>query len=173
MSELTLIRDSLGSLQRSLDDAVKGLSQEQAHWRPNQEGNHIAFVAWHYARTVDNVVRFVLKREPTVWMEGKWDQRFGLNSKAQGTAMSPHDAAALRITDIPAFCSYMGEVWRQAGSYLDSITEQDLERRLTVKPLGELTVEQMLGTVLLTHGYTHLGEIWTLKGQQGLQGSPA
>ena len=25
MSELTLIRDSLGSLQRSLDDAVKGI----------------------------------------------------------------------------------------------------------------------------------------------------
>jgi len=173
MSEIVFIRSSLQSLHSSLDEAMKGLSQEQAHWRPNDQGNHIAFIAWHYTRTVDNIIRFVLQgRRPTVWMEGKWDERFGLDSRIQGTGMKPEDAAALRISDIPAFCTYMSQVWKEAQFYMDTITESDLERKMTIRPLGELTLEQVLGNTLLTHGYGHLGEIWLLKGLQGLQGSP-
>ena len=172
MSRVGFIRRHLSSLQDSLDDAAAGLTQEQAHWRPEGGGNHLAFVLWHYTRSVDNIVRFVLQRKPTVWMEGKWDERFGLDSKSQGTGMSREDALAVAISDMPAFASYMKDVWREADGYLSAIADDDLERKVTVRPLGELTLEDILGTVLLTHGYTHLGEVWTLKGIQGLQGSP-
>ncbi|MCE2405341.1 MAG: DinB family protein [Dehalococcoidia bacterium] len=172
MNRAAFIRRHLLSLQESLDDAAAGLSQEQAHWRPDAGGNHIAFVLWHYSRTVDNIVRFVLQRKPTIWMEGKWDERFGLDSKSQGTGMSREDALAVSISDLPAFTSYMKEVWREAGGYLDTVSEGDLDRKQMVRPLGELTLEEILGTVLLTHGYTHLGEVWLLKGMQGLAGSP-
>ena len=172
MSRAAFIRKNLLSLQDSLDDAAAGLSQEQAHWRPDAGGNHIAFVLWHYSRTVDNIVRFVLQRKPTIWMEGKWDERFGLDSKAQGTGMSREDALAVSISDLPAFASYMKEVWREVGGYLDTVSEEELDRKQMVRPLGELTLEEILGTVLLTHGYTHLGEVWLLKGMQGLEGSP-
>ena len=172
MSQLSFMRDSLRSLQGSLDEAIDGLSDEQAHWRPYDTGNHIAFIAWHYTRTVDNIVRFVLKHQPTVWMAGKWDERFGLDFKIQGTGMAPEDAVALRISDIPAFRSYANEVWKEAQTYLDTVSEEDLALKMTIRPLGELTLEQVLGTTLLTHGYTHLGEIWLLKGLQGLPGNP-
>ena len=173
MTEVAFLRESLQGLHTSLDEALKDLSQEQAHWRPNDKGNHIAFIAWHYARTVDNIVRFVLQqRRPTLWMEGKWDERFGLDSRAQGTGMSPEDAANLRISDLPAFCGYMSEVWKDAQAYLATVKEEDLDQKLTIRPMGEVTQEHVLGNILLTHGHTHLGEIWTLKGQQGLQGSP-
>ena len=171
-SQIAFIREHLRRLHDSWDEALEGLSQEQSHWRPGDRGNHIAFVAWHYTRTVDNLVRFVLQRRPTVWMEGKWDERFGLDSKAQGTGMTPEDAVALRISDIPAFCGYTSEVWKEALAYLDTVTEEDLERSMTIRPLGDRTLEQVLAEPILTHGYTHLGEIWTLKGLQGLQGSP-
>jgi hypothetical protein len=172
MAQLTFIRRSLKSLQGALDDSAAGLSHAQAHWRPTGGGNHIAFILWHYSRTVDNIVRFVVQRKPTVWMEGKWDERFGLDSRAQGTGMEPEKAAALTILDLPAFRSYMGQVWQEADRYLETVSDGDLERKLTVRPLGELTLEEVLGTVLLTHGYTHLGEIWLLRGLQGLSASP-
>ena len=172
MSEVELIQKALERLQSSLDEAMEDLSQEQAHWRPYDQGNHIAFIAWHYTRTVDNVVRFVLQRRPTVWLERKLDERFGLDSKAQGTGMAPQDAASLRVSDIPAFCVYMKAIWKESQAYLDSATEEDLAREVTVRPLGELTVQELLATTLLTHGFTHLGEIWLLRGLQGLRGSP-
>ena len=99
-------------------------------------------------------------------MEGKWDERFGLDSKSQGTGMALDDAVALRIGDISAFCTYMGQVWKESQAYLDTIGDEDLPRSMTIRPLGEMTLEQVLGTTLLTHGYSHLGEIWLLKGLQ-------
>ena len=172
MSRVAFIRNYLRSLHKSLDEGAAGLSPEQAHWRPDGKGNHIAFVLWHYTRTVDNIIRFVLQRKPTVWTEGKWDERFGLDSRAQGTGMSPEDASAVSISDLAAFASYMKEVWREADEYLSTVSEGDLDVKVTVRPLGDLTVEEILGTVLLTHGYTHLGEVWLLRGLQGLQGNP-
>ena len=172
MSQIAFIRDSLRNLHSSLDEAVQDLTPEQAHWRPTGAGNHIAFITWHYTRTVDNIVRFVLQRKPTMWMDGQWDQRFGLDSKAQGTGMSPEEAAALRISDLPAFATYMGQVWQEAQTYLGDVKDEDLQGSMTIRPLGELTLGEVLGTVLLTHGYTHLGEIWMLKGLQGLPSSP-
>ena len=172
LSEISFIKESLQNLHTSLLDSLEGLSSEQAHWRPNDQGNHIAFVAWHYTRTVDNIIRFVLQKHPTVWMEKGWDARFGLDSKAQGTGMSPEDSAALKVSSIPDFRSYMTEVWSETRDYLGNVTEDDLAQSMNIRPLGEMTLAQLLGTVLLTHGYTHLGEIWLLKGLQGLQGSP-
>jgi hypothetical protein len=172
MSRVAFIRNYLRSLQGALDEAAAGLSPEQAHWSPDGTGNHIAFVLWHYSRTVDNIIRFVLQRKPTVWMEGKWDERFGLDSRAQGTGMSPEEASAVSISDLGDFASYMKIVWREADEYLGTVSEGDLEVKVIVRPLGELTLEEILGTVLLTHGYTHLGEVWLLRGLQGLQGSP-
>ena len=86
--------------------------------------------------------------------------------------MSPEEAAAVSISDLGDFASYMKIVWREADEYLGTVSEGDLEVKVTVRPLGELTLEEILGTVLLTHGYTHLGEVWLLRGLQGLQGSP-
>ena len=172
MSQLLFIQESLANLHKSIDDAVKDLTREQAHWRAANGGNHIAFVAWHYTRTVDNIVRFVLQRKPTIWMEGKWDERFGLDSKAQGTGMSPEEAAAVSISDLPDFATYMGQVWQETQSYLAALTEEDLVQQMTIRPLGDMALGHVLGNVLMTHGYTHLGEIYTLKGLQGLPGSP-
>ncbi len=172
MSQVSFIAESLASLHSSIDEATKGLTGDQAHFRGGSDSNHIAFVAWHYSRTVDNIVRFVLQRKPTLWMEGKWDERFGLDSKAQGTGMTREEASALHISDLAAFGEYMSLVWQASKEYMGSITDADLEQQLTIRPLGEMTLGHVLGTVLLTHGYTHLGEIYTLKGIQGLAGSP-
>ena len=173
MSLKAFLKEYSEKVQRAFDEAIEGLSHEQAHWTPGGSSNHIAFVAWHYVRTVDNVVQFVLQRQPTVWMEEKWDQKFGLDSKAQGTGMSHEDALALRLSDLTAFSTYTSEVWGVTRDYLDSVSQEQLDSTTKMWPFGELTVSQALGTTMLAHGYTHLGEIWTLKGIQGLRGASA
>jgi hypothetical protein len=173
MSTVDFIRNNMQNLCNSLSVAVEGLTQEQAHWRPLDEGNHIAFILWHYTRTVDNITRFVLQnRRPTVWVEGNWHERFGLDFRAQGTGMEREEAVGLSISDIPAFASYMNDVWKDADAYLSTLTDEDLETKYTIRPQGEMTLEQVLAGTLLTHGNQHLGEIWLLKGLQGLPGNP-
>lgn len=172
MLVVPFVRDYMQKLHRDLVESVQGLSLEQLHWQPGQQTNHMAFLLWHYTRTVDNLVRFVLQRRSTVWMEEGWDQRFGLDSKAQGTGMAPEAAAQVRISSLEDFLTYMGQVWREADNYLATVDEVELNRVTLVKPLGELSVRDILGTSLLTHGFSHLGELWALRGLQGLRGTP-
>ena len=172
MSEIAFIKQFLSESHKSWGEAVEGLTSEQAHWRPYDSGNHIAFNLWHYTRTVDNIILFLFQRKPTVWMAGKWDEKFGMDSKDQGTGMETETAANLRIDDFPAFISYAREVWAEADSFMDNVTPEDMERIIRMRPFGELQMREILGRSILTHGCQHLGEVWSLKGLQGLPGNP-
>lgn len=170
MSTLDFIRGSLRQLHASYKDAVADLSDEQLHWCANERGMHAGFLLWHYYRTEDNIIQFVLQHKPTVWLDGGWDQKFGLDRIAQGTGMSHADARALRINSKEGFLAYMDEVAQATDGYLSGLDEATLEQRVTVKPLGEMPVLNAIGSMCLTHGFTHLGEIAHLRGLQGLRG---
>ena len=173
MTQAKFLRSHLERLHDSLEDAVKDLTPDQLHWRPGEGCNHIAFSLWHYVRTEDNLVRFVLQnRRPTVWLEGGWNELFGLDRVAQGTGMSQEDAVAVHLPSSEEFLPYIRSVWQATGEYLDSATDDDLQQMFTVRPMGERTGLQVLTENLLTHGFSHLGEIWVLRGLQGFKGSP-
>ena len=173
MTVVELLGPHFERLHESLEDAMKDLTSEQLHWRPSEGCNHIAFSLWHYVRTEDNLIRFILQdRRTPVWLEQGWDGRLGLDRVAQGTGMSPEDATAIRLPSAEEFLPYMRAVWQSTEEYLSSITDDDLQNVFTVRPMGERPAVQVLTENLLTHGFSHLGEIWVLRGLQGLKGSP-
>jgi hypothetical protein len=172
MSLVGFVRDSLDGLHKSLDDAVRDLTVEQLHWRANGKGVHIAFAVWHYARTEDNVIQFALQRKPTVWMDGKWDEKFGLDQRAQGTGMSEEDAAKVRLTSAGDFLTYAQAVWKATDEYLSGLDDAQLEQKVPMGRMGEMPLSRLLGNTLMTHGYTHLGEVYLLRGLMGLKGGP-
>jgi hypothetical protein len=164
------IRTGLRQLHGSYRDAVADLSEDQLHWRANERGHTAAFVLWHYYRTEDNIIQFVLQRKPTVWIEGGWDQKFGLHRTAQGTGMSLEEAQALRLSPKEDFMAYMDDVATASDAYLAGLDDAALEATTTVKPLGEMPLKNAIGYMCLTHGFNHLGEIQHLRGLQGLRG---
>lgn len=156
------IRAQLRRLHAGLDKIATELTPEQLHAVPagHPKANTIAWGIWHYVRTEDNIVRWVIQeRRPPVWTEGGYAARLGLPPAAQGTGMSTEEAQALRINDLPLFQEYTRKVWASTEELFDSATPALLEKTITVKPLGDMTVVQCLGQVGLTHGMTHLGEI--------------
>jgi len=170
MSTVDFIRGSLKQMHNMYDDAIRDLTPEQMQWRGNDSGQPISFVLWHYVRTEDNIIQFVLQRKPTVWMEGGWDKKFDLHATAQGTGMSLTDAQNLRLDPKSDFETYMRAVWDATDAYLVSADDEFLQQKTTVKPLGEMPIQSAIGNMCLTHGFTHLGEIAHLRGLQGLKG---
>jgi hypothetical protein len=166
------IHAELRRLHAALDRSVDDLTPEQWHAIPggNANANHLAFEMWHYARTEDNIVRFILQgRRPTVWMEGGWAERLSLPPVTQGTGMTSADAQALRIDDLAAFRQYVAAVWASTDEYLSNPDESVFDQPVTVKPLGEMPAIRALGQVCMTHGFTHLGEIELIRTLQGLK----
>lgn len=166
---LAQVRAEFDRLHDLYNRGVDDLTPEQWHALPAPQTNHIGFIVWHYTRTEDNIVRFVLQGRPTVWMEGDWAGRLGLPPKGiQGTGMSLAEAQALRIRDPEGFKEYMRQVWAATGEFLDRVDDETLGRTFLIKPLGEMLGGRALLQVCLCHGYSHLGELTVARSLLGL-----
>ena len=162
MTNLELIAYELRRLHKALDKSVEGLTPEQLHQVPagHASANTIAWGLWHYVRTEDNVVRYILQnRRPIVWAEGGYADKLGLPPVAQGTGMTTPEAQALRIKDLALFRDYVQKVWASTDEYLATVDPAALDATVTIKPLGEMPAVRALAEVCVTHGFTHFGEI--------------
>jgi hypothetical protein len=86
VSDLEILQRGLGEVHHMLDTAVEGMTAEQLNYRSESGGISAFFSLWHYVRTEDNIVNFVIQHRSTVWLDGAYDERFGLHRTAQGTA---------------------------------------------------------------------------------------
>ncbi|PYN81131.1 MAG: hypothetical protein DMD96_10880 [Candidatus Rokuibacteriota bacterium] len=162
MTAVEFIRADLKRLHGMLDKALADLTPEQLHTVPagHPKANTLAWIFWHYARTEDNVVRFVLQnRRATVWAEGGYAEKLGLPPVAQGTGMSTAEAQGLRLKNVPLFKEYTQKVWASTEDFLTKSDPAALDAVITVKPLGEMPGIRALGQTCLSHGMTHAGEI--------------
>jgi hypothetical protein len=162
MTPVELIQSELKRMHTMLAGHLDGLSPEQLHAVPggHPKANTIAWGVWHMARTEDNVVQFVLQNRRTpVWTEGGYAEKLGLPPVAQGTGMSTEDAHALRINDVALFREYMQKTWASTEQFLATLDAASLDRAVTIKPLGEMTVGRALAQVCVGHGFIHCGEL--------------
>jgi uncharacterized damage-inducible protein DinB len=162
-----LERRLTGQLNRALSD----LSDEQWHYVPDGKGNSIAFIAWHYVRTEDNIVHWIIQeRRPTVWMEGGWAEKLGLPPVIQGTGMPVEEAQALRLRDTAGFLEYMRQVRARTDEFLERWDPADHATRITLKPVGEMMKIEALAQQGFSHGFGHIGEIQHIRALLGLPG---
>jgi hypothetical protein len=168
---LSFIHQQMRSLHTLLDRVTADLNDEQLHHVAAPGVQPIAFSLWHYVRTEDNIIQFVIQRRPTVWMQGGWPERLGLDARSQGTGMTDEDASNFRIVSLDDFRRYMAAVWAATDGYLGALTPDGVESRVTIKPVGDMSLIDALGGMCLTHGYRHLGEIEYARGLVGLKGA--
>lgn len=169
------LHEYLGQDLRRLHDlyekATEDLTAEEWNATPVANSNSIGWNVWHYARTEDNVVRFLLQnRRPTVWMEGGYADALSLPPVAQGTGMSLEEAQGLRIEDVDRFRQYMSAVWASTAEFLQDPDEEALNQMITVRPLGEMPAIRALGQVCVTHGFGHAGHIDLLRATMNKSG---
>ena len=167
----SILRSSLKSMHDLLDKAVGDMTAAQLNFRPQEGGVSGFFSLWHYVRTEDNIINFVTQGKPTVWLEGGYNETFGLPRNSQGTGMTEAEANAVQVQDVPKWHEYQQKVWQATDEYLATMSpEQFNERKVTIKPLGEMSLWNGIYGVCLSHGYRHVGEIEYVRGVQGLGG---
>lgn len=172
MDTLTFLTRNMTSLHRLLDKVISDLTDEQLHFQAAPSVQPIAFSLWHYVRTEDNIVQYVIQRQPTVWMAGGWPERFGLDARGQGTGMSDEAAAGLRINSLEDWRTYQSAVWAATDQYLAGLDPTEMEKaEVVIKPVGAMSLADALGGMVLTHGFRHLGEIEYARGLLGLKGA--
>ncbi len=167
----SILRSSMASMHALLDKAVEGMTADQLNFRPQEGGVSAFFSLWHYVRTEDNIINWVAQQRPTVWLNGEYNEKFGLPRNSQGTGMTTDEANAVQIQDVAAWHEYQKAVWAATDAYLAAMSPDEFDtRKVTIKPLGEMSLWDGIYGVGLSHGYRHVGEIEYVRGVQGLGG---
>ena len=170
LNQLEVIQEGLNGMHAMLDKAVAEMTEEQWNARPAGEGVSAFFSLWHYVRTEDNIVNFVAQRRNTVWLKDGWNEHFDLHRTSQGTGMTAEQANAVTLNDAEAWLRYQQAVWAATDEWVASLTLNDLDSEITIKPVPPMTIWQALTGMLLYHGFRHVGEVEHARGLVGLGG---
>ncbi len=154
---------------RQVIEGIRGISEEDLHFRLHETSNSIGWDAWHIFRTVDNLVHFAFEREQPIWLEQGLDVRWNLPRVDQGTAMEPAEAWALRFPPADELAQYGQDVLDAVLPRIEAMSDDYLQVITRVVPWGERPRHWILGKVI-THSSKHLGYIAGALGVRGLQG---
>jgi len=161
----------IGELNEEYEQALTGLTDEQLYFLPNQSSCHIAFHAWHFARTEDNVINFICQeRKPPVWVRQGLHEKWGLPKVTQGTGMPLGEARELKVPNAGSLIRYILDVWADIEPYLRSVSMEELQSMANIQRFGDRPKLQHIGHTIIAHGNEHLGQIKVLRCLQGLPG---
>ena len=171
MNEIQILKSGLKSMHNLLDKALGDMTPQQWNYWPHEGGVSAFFSLWHYVRTEDNIINYVIKKENTIWLTNEYNISFNLHRTSQGTGMTYEQAKEVSISNIALWSEYQQQVWKSTEDLLANIDINELhEREIIVKPIPPMTVWRGLFNLCLTHGFRHVGEIEHARGLVGLGG---
>jgi uncharacterized damage-inducible protein DinB len=123
-----LLAEAFGRIHGVVLGAVRGLSEEELAFRPDDRCNSIAWLVWHLTRIQDDHIAQVAGIEQAYVAEG-WADRFGLPfpPAETGYGHSSAQVAAVRAS-ADLLAGYYEAVHGRTIKYVLGLTGADLDR---------------------------------------------
>ncbi len=152
----------LESADRSMKQAIEGLSDEQLYYQPSAGANSIAWLAWHLSRWKD-LHGAIISGQPDVWVSEGWAQRYGMATDASGLGDTAEQVAAFRPSRELLF-GYYEAAHRSTVERVAGLTQEQLLKPIQYMPESalKLTWEAFVGTA--RDFMEHTGQIAYLRG---------
>lgn len=124
-----LLSDAFQRIQGVVRRAVDGLGDDALTFRPDPEGNSIAWLVWHLTRVQDDHIADVAGAEQ-LWSSAGWAERFGLpfETDATGYGQASSDVAKVRGVSAADLLGYHDAVCAATLAYLATLGDEDLNR---------------------------------------------
>ena len=153
-------------MNSTIIDDVKGLTPEQAAWKPAPKANPISFIFWHFMRVEDDIIQG-FQGKPSVWESEKWHAKLGMEAKDSGVGFDETKVGNIAALPLPKLLEYAHHVVKSVEGYLESLNEVELDR-VHDPNRPRRTIATTLRAFVIAHGWWHDGEIKYLKGMQGM-----
>ncbi|MEO6996751.1 MAG: DinB family protein [Terracoccus sp.] len=160
----SLLLDGFGRVLEGVPAVVEGLSNDELLWRPDRDGNSVAWLLWHLARQADVQVAGLAKSDP-VWKEQGWFERFALpyDSRSIGFGMSSAEVGDFAIADPSLFAGYQLAVHDRTVSLIDSLNADEYDTVIDDRWDPPVTIAVRIVSVL-DDAIKHLGQAEYVKG---------
>ena len=164
MNTAELLADGYGRIQEVVHEAVDGLTADELAESPDRASNTVAWLVWHLTRVQDDHVAEAAGREQ-VWTAEGWDKRFALpfRSASTGYGHGPGQVAKVRVSDPALLTGYYDAVHAASLSYLEQLTDDDLDRVVDERWDPPVTLGVRLISVI-SDDLQHAGQAAYLRG---------
>ncbi|MCH8814267.1 MAG: DinB family protein [Chloroflexi bacterium] len=146
-----------------LATCAKDMDEAQYNHKPDGKCNPAGKLHAHALSAADFFVTGMLAGQPSKWPE--FAGQTGLPANAMEIWGSD---ATIKPSVMDTYASAIKD---PILAYIDTLTDEDLDRKIDTRFAGEQTVAWVLQLVT-SHTLGHAGEIAAVKGTQGLQGLP-
>jgi hypothetical protein len=175
MTALQLLRYQLKSARGVFDGTIADVTPDMLHKDPGGKALPLGAIYAHLVFSEDAILQgMVLKKTPL--SESSFKDKTGLDKP-----MPPMDenwstaneewSHSMRL-DLESFRKYAKAVFAQTDAYVDSLTDEDLDKEVDLGAWGKPTVATILADYIIGHIFSLTGEISVLKGIQGAKGYP-
>jgi hypothetical protein len=170
MDAIATIRESVQWGYQLLEMVMADVTEEQARWAPPGLANPIGALYAHALLSLDGVINGMLKGGAPRFAS-EWAGQIGETPPQMSLAFEW--GRAIR-PNLPGLRQYGQTVVGDAETYLNGLTEADLDRQLDLSAadLGPRRVSWVLNALVASHLNNMAGEISALKGVQGFKGYP-
>jgi len=170
---VSLFRQQLQDAHWLLEETMKDVTAEQAHWAPPGIANPLGASYAHCVLSEDFLINGMLKGSAPLAVSA-WAGKLGL-SEPPPPPTEPWDKWGRKVqVDVQALREYAQAVYKASDEYLASVSGDTLNRPLDLSAFGagEQTVAWLLTNAVVGHVAGHCGEVSCLKGLQGAKGYP-
>lgn len=124
-----VLADAFDRISQVVHDSVDGLLSDDLSFQVDPDANSIAWLVWHLTRIQDDHVADAAETEQ-VWTAGGWAEEFALpfDPSDTGFGHSSGDVAAVSVRSGELLTEYHDAVHAQTISYLEGLTDADLDR---------------------------------------------
>jgi hypothetical protein len=164
MALIEFVEQLLEQVDEETQASLRGVTLEQILWRPAEESNPMAWLAWHIARMQDFRSSHLLGRDQ-IWVEDGLHERFGLPADPANTGRGNNNAevSALQPESVEVVATYCAVASGRVREYVGSL-RAGAEDDIIDSPDGGRTP---LGEVLnrfIHGGVAHVGQLMYVRG---------
>ena len=170
MDAIASLRETLASAHWLVEETMEGVTGEQAGWQPPGCAHPIGALYAHIVLREDGVLHELLQGKPPL-AATEWAGKTGVSETPPIAGDWTVWGRKVQI-DLPRLRQYAQAVYGATDAYMAGLEPEDLGRQIDAFPgMGAQTLNWMLGQVAI-HVSSHIGEVSTIKGLQGLKGYP-
>ncbi|HZY43930.1 MAG TPA: DinB family protein [Anaerolineae bacterium] len=170
MNPIESLHEGLQWANGLLEMVMADVTPDQLHWLPPGNAHPIGSTYAHGVIGEDMLVHNLLQGKTPLFMSS-WSGQTGVSEPSFHQTLEWTRSVKI---DLPQLRKYAQAVYAAAEAYIDSLSEQDLDRKIELSDsgLGEHTLNWCIQALIIAHLNNMSGEISAAKGMQGAQGYP-
>jgi len=176
MTALELLKHQVKHAHDTFESTVADIKEEHLHADPGGKALPLGSIYAHLILSEDAIVQGLMQKKAPLF-SSSWEGKTGISTpmpswESAEWEQENRDWSHSVTIELPQIREYTKAVFAATDQYIETLTDEDMEKELDMGVMGKDTVANVLSGLVIGHTYSLVGEISVLKGIQGEKGYP-